>query len=160
MARKPVQKISDVSVEYHVRQQPAYTAAEEESGFRLVNVGPQGRVVLPAVYRVALGLGEGDQLVARVDAGRLVLETRENILRRLQVHVRGSVRPGVSLADELVAERRTEARREAEESEAELRSQGRDPEEVFARMESDSRRKLEARFGGLSAGRTLHGRRD
>ena len=52
-------------------------------------------------------------MVARVDDGRLVLEKREHILARVQSWF-AKVPRKVSLADELIAERREEARREAE----------------------------------------------
>ena len=79
-----------------------------------VHVGPQGRVVIPAQFREALGICPGETLIARVEDGRLVLETRENILARLQ-ETFAQVPKDVSLVDELIAERREEARREAEE---------------------------------------------
>jgi len=55
----------------------------------------------------------GETLVARVDDGRLVLETREHILARVRSWF-AQVPRDVSLVDELIAERREEARREAE----------------------------------------------
>jgi AbrB family looped-hinge helix DNA binding protein len=41
-----------------------------------VNLGRQGRLVIPASLRRSLGLVEGDKLIAREEAGRLVLESR------------------------------------------------------------------------------------
>ena len=80
----------------------------------LVHVGPQGRIVIPAHIREALDIRPGQELIARVEDGRLVLETRENILMRLQDTFTRASR-GVSLVDQLIAERREEARREAGE---------------------------------------------
>ena len=77
-------------------------------------IGPQGRVVIPADLRRHLGFEPGEAVVARVEDGRLVLERREHILRRLRDEVRGSMPEGASAVDALVAERREEARREAE----------------------------------------------
>ena len=77
-----------------------------------VHVGPQGRIVIPAQFREALDIRPGQILVARADDGRLVLEKREQILARLQDTFTQASR-GVSLVDELIAERREEARREA-----------------------------------------------
>ena len=76
-----------------------------------VNVGPQGRIVIPAGMRRALGIGRGDVLVARVEDGRVVLEKRDDVLARVQRRFEG-MPEGVSLADELIRERREEARRE------------------------------------------------
>ena len=80
----------------------------------LVHVGAQGRIVIPAHIRDALDIRPGQDLIARVEDGRLVLETREQILTRLQDTFTQASR-GVSLVDELIAERRAEARREAGE---------------------------------------------
>lgn len=74
-----------------------------------VEVGPKGRVVIPAPIRHELRLAEGSQLVALVDDGAVVLLPRSEIKRRLRAmfaHVR------TSMADELIAERRAEVARE------------------------------------------------
>ena len=78
----------------------------------VVRVGPQGRIVIPAAVREELGLGVGDELSTRVEDGRLVLERREDVARRLRERF-ASVAPGRSLSEELIAERREEARSEA-----------------------------------------------
>jgi hypothetical protein len=65
--------------------------------------------------RRALEIGPGETLMAHVEDDRLVLERRERILQRLRDELRGSVPAGVSMVDELIAERRAEARREAAE---------------------------------------------
>jgi AbrB family looped-hinge helix DNA binding protein len=78
-----------------------------------VNVGPQGRVVIPARLRRVLAIDQGDTLVARVEDGRIVLEKREQVLARLRRRFE-KVPSEVSLADELISERREEARLEQE----------------------------------------------
>ncbi len=78
-------------------------------------MGPQGRVVIPAALRRELGLRPGDRLLARVEDGQIVLETREAIMARIKARFAAAVPPGVSLVDELIAERRAEARREEEQ---------------------------------------------
>lgn len=60
-----------------------------------------------------MSLRTGDTLIVRAEDGRLVLEKREQILARIRA-LFANVPPGVSLADELIAERRAEARREEE----------------------------------------------
>jgi AbrB family looped-hinge helix DNA binding protein len=76
-----------------------------------VQVGPQGRLVVPASLRRRLGIKPGQKMVAKVEEGRLVLETKEQIMARLQSRY-AHVPKSVSLADELIAERRLESKRE------------------------------------------------
>ena len=76
-----------------------------------VRLGAQGRLVVPATIRKALGFQPGETLVARVEGGCLVIEKPEAVERRLHAWFRKF--EGRSLAEELIAERREEARREA-----------------------------------------------
>lgn len=78
-----------------------------------VTVGPQGRLVIPSEIRREMGIGPGDVLLALVEGQRLVLEKREAVLRRLLQRFE-RVPAEVSLADELIAERQSEGRREEE----------------------------------------------
>jgi AbrB family looped-hinge helix DNA binding protein len=75
----------------------------------LVEVGPKGRVVIPAAIRRELGIAEGSQLVALVEGGGVVLLPRAEVRRRLRGMFAGV---GTSMAAELVRDRRREARRE------------------------------------------------
>lgn len=76
-----------------------------------VQFGAQGRVVVPAPIRRVLGFQPGDTLVARVDDDRLVIEKPESVERRIRARFRKS--GDRSLAEDLIAERREEARRES-----------------------------------------------
>ena len=69
---------------------------------------------MPAELRRELGLGEGTEMAIRSDGRRLILEPRAEVLRRLRRRF-AKVPDGVSLADELAADRQEEARRETEE---------------------------------------------
>jgi AbrB family looped-hinge helix DNA binding protein len=80
-----------------------------------VRLGPEGRVVIPAPIREALGLKEGDVLFARLEGGEIKLLTARAAMMRAQAIVRSFVPEGVSLAEELIADRRREAEREAKE---------------------------------------------
>jgi AbrB family looped-hinge helix DNA binding protein len=80
-----------------------------------VRLGPEGRVVIPAPIREALGLKEADVLFARLEGGEIKLLTPQAAMLRAQAIVRRFVPGGVSLADELIADRRREAEREAKE---------------------------------------------
>lgn len=79
-----------------------------------VNIGKQGRLVIPADLRRSLGLSEGDRLIAREEDGRLVLEKPEAITKRLRA-LFAHIPDDRSLVDELIAERREAARKESEE---------------------------------------------
>jgi len=77
-----------------------------------VAIGEGGRVVIPASYRQALGLDDGDEVILQLVEGELRILTPEQALRRAQALVRRHVPAGRSLAEELIQERRQEARRE------------------------------------------------
>ena len=79
---------------------------------RATKVDRHGRVVIPAEYRRALGLREGDAVVIQLDDGALRILTRAQAIRRAQEIVAKYVSPDRSLVDELIAERRAEAARE------------------------------------------------
>jgi AbrB family looped-hinge helix DNA binding protein len=72
-------------------------------------LGSDGRIVLPAVVRRALGLRPGDQLIVDVEGREIRLMTVADAARRAQELVRRYVDPGESLAESLVAERRRES---------------------------------------------------
>ncbi|MFM8276431.1 MAG: AbrB/MazE/SpoVT family DNA-binding domain-containing protein [Cyanobium sp.] len=78
-----------------------------------VSLGRQGRLVIPAPLRRSLGLAEGDRLVARQEADRLVLEKPEQIKQRLKARF-AQVPSERRLVEELIAERREESRQEGE----------------------------------------------
>ncbi len=80
-----------------------------------LHLGARGRLVLPASIRERLNLKEGDRLVLTVEAdGSLRLLSLREQVRKLQGLFK-NIAPGVSLADELIQERREEARRESEQ---------------------------------------------
>ncbi|HUZ89008.1 MAG TPA: AbrB/MazE/SpoVT family DNA-binding domain-containing protein [Candidatus Acidoferrales bacterium] len=76
-----------------------------------VRLGRQGRLVIPADLRRKLGLNDGDELVARDEDGRLVIERRSAVLTRIRRRLQ-ALPAEVSLVDDLLAERRREAQRE------------------------------------------------
>jgi AbrB family looped-hinge helix DNA binding protein len=82
---------------------------------RHTRIAPGGRVVIPAEFRNALGLAVGDDVVIELKEGELHLRSLDAAIRRAQEMVRRHVPEGVSLADELIRERREEAAREEQE---------------------------------------------
>lgn len=83
-----------------------------------LKVDNQGRVMLPSWWRKKQGVKPSSELCMTVtEEGAIVIETREQGLRRAQALVRKYVPEGFSLSGELIAERRAEAAREFEQSE-------------------------------------------
>ena len=78
-----------------------------------ITIGPQGRLVIPSEIRREMGLAPGDQLMVHVEDQRLVLEKEEAVFQRLRQRF-AQVPPGVSLSEELIAERREASRKEDE----------------------------------------------
>ena len=70
--------------------------------------------MLPSWWRKKEGVGPSTELcVAVTEEGALVVETREQGLRRARALLRKYISEGVNLSDELIAERRAEAARES-----------------------------------------------
>lgn len=84
----------------------------DTSARQKVRVGRQGRIVIPVPLREEMGLGPGEELLGRVEDGRLVLERREDVIRRLRSRF-GNVPTDRVLSEELIYERREEAKLEA-----------------------------------------------
>ena len=79
-----------------------------------MRVNENGRVVIPASYRRALGIKAGDEVILRVEDDELRITTMKRRIERAQRRIRKYVKPRVSLVDELIAERREAAKRERE----------------------------------------------
>lgn len=73
-----------------------------------------GKIVIPAELRREFGIKDGDSLVIeRDEQGSMVLKTYQQVVREVQAEVRAMTthRDG-SIVDELLAERRADARQE------------------------------------------------
>src|SRR5580658_2191360 len=67
----------------HAKKAAATTASgETKLPPTKLRLGPDGRIVIPAAFREALGLSEGDALIASLDDGELNLLTRRAAVRR------------------------------------------------------------------------------
>ncbi len=71
-------------------------------------LGQQGRLVIPAEVRTALGLAPGDRLHLHVSGQRLVLERQQDAAAELR-GLATSIPRSRSLVEELLAERRAAA---------------------------------------------------
>ena len=77
-----------------------------------MRVNENGRVVIPASFRKVLGINVGDEVVLRIEDDELRISTLKKRIERAQRLVRRHMKPGVSVVDELIAERREAAKRE------------------------------------------------
>lgn len=75
-------------------------------------VDASGRIVLPRELRDRWHLSTGDGLLLVEDGPSVRLETPEVALQEARAYFRSLVPKGVSVVDELLAERREEAARE------------------------------------------------
>ncbi|MGA2215244.1 MAG: AbrB/MazE/SpoVT family DNA-binding domain-containing protein [Bryobacteraceae bacterium] len=80
-----------------------------------VKVDGSGRILLPAKVRKQMNLRKDSTLIAKLEKQKLVLNTRAEALRKAQEFF-SKLRPtGTLWSEELIRERREEARRELED---------------------------------------------
>ena len=79
-----------------------------------LRIDEDGRLVIPADMRAAMLVDETGLLTARVVDGELRILAPKAAVAHLQQMVRDAAPEGVSMADELIAERRAEERRETD----------------------------------------------
>ena len=78
-----------------------------------VMVDTSGRMVIPSKVRQELGIESGGELVVTMENGRMQLFSKAAGRQAARQAVRKLIPTGTSLADELSAERRSEANAEA-----------------------------------------------
>jgi AbrB family looped-hinge helix DNA binding protein len=75
-----------------------------------LSVGKQGRIVIPTALRRQLAIEPGAQLIAWVENGRLIMETKQQLWQSLR---QACGDPGVgSATEELIRQRRVDAEQE------------------------------------------------
>lgn len=77
-----------------------------------LKVDSAGRVLLPADFRLRAAISPGDQVVADDDGACIRIRTVDQAVTEAQALVARLVPEGVSLAEELIAEREAEAARD------------------------------------------------
>ncbi|MFY9682031.1 MAG: AbrB/MazE/SpoVT family DNA-binding domain-containing protein [Candidatus Sulfotelmatobacter sp.] len=75
-------------------------------------INENGRVVIPASFRRALGIQPGETVVLRIEDNELRITTLRQRLAKARQLVQKHVPSTTSLVDELIAERREASRRE------------------------------------------------
>lgn len=78
----------------------------------VLNVTEDGRIIIPAQALAELGVRTHDRVSATFVDGDVVVDTLDAVVKRMQAEFRRQIPDGVSLVDELIAERRAEAARE------------------------------------------------
>jgi AbrB family looped-hinge helix DNA binding protein len=92
---------------------------------RSVTVGENGRMNLPADIRRSLGLNGAGKIIIEADENGAYITTFEQRLRKIRASVQPYFTPGVSIVDELIADRRAEnAKDEAEMAEHDRLARG------------------------------------
>lgn len=92
---------------------PAAAQDRDGGAWHWTRLEKGGCLSIPAAFCEALGIGEDDPVQLRLVEGGVEVRTRDQAIRDLQEDVRRAVPADVSLVDELIAERRAEAAREA-----------------------------------------------
>lgn len=110
-SRSEIAKYLDIRYQ-HVRNVLVASSPEAVPQRTVTTVGRGGRVVIPAAYRKALGLEEGDEAVLWLEGEALHLEGRAARLRRLQERIAKRMKGPAFSVDAFLAERRAQARRE------------------------------------------------
>ena len=92
----------------------SFTLAPEADAHRATRIviGEDGSLILPPSLLAAAGISQGGAVLARFDDDEIKLVTPEATTRKIQAEVRKFVPEGVSLVDELLKERRREAKLE------------------------------------------------
>lgn len=78
-------------------------------------INESGRLVLPKQLREALEVLPGEEIIFSSDGETVRMETQKQRALRAQAYIRSLIPSGVSLVDELIAERREEFRKEVAE---------------------------------------------
>jgi len=77
-----------------------------------LRIGENGRVVIPASVRKALGVGVGDEIILQQQDGDFRITTQQQRIARARRRIRQYIKPGTPLVAEFLAERREAAKHE------------------------------------------------
>ena len=82
--------------------------------YEKLKLGEGGRFVIPAAMREEMGVKPGEDLILYVEDGELRVRSWLRNLRRIQSELSALKRPGESVVDDFLKERREEQRRSDE----------------------------------------------
>lgn len=78
----------------------------------MTRMSENGRVLIPVSLRKELGFQPGETLTLRIDESGLHIQSRRQAILKMRKNMKKHIKPGRSMSDELIAERRLEAKRE------------------------------------------------
>ena len=85
---------------------PAPSEEQRTIGPRSLKISRDGRLLIPVDMREAIGLGDDARVTARVEAGELRLVCPALAVRQIQARMRKYKKPGESIVDRFLADRR------------------------------------------------------
>lgn len=85
---------------------PALSEEQRTIGPRSLKISRDGRILIPVDMREAIGLGDDARVTARVEAGELRLVCPALAVRQIQARMRKYKKPGESIVDRFLADRR------------------------------------------------------
>ncbi len=91
---------------------PGFSEASQPELRQQSSFGKDGRILIPIALREAAGVKPGEHVAIRIEDGAIVIETLATQVRKVQAMVAHLKRPGESIVDEFIAEKRLEAERE------------------------------------------------
>lgn len=94
------------------REKESAQSSDTPPGQIRVQVGKDGRVVIPAAYRCVLGVEDGGNVLMSLEEGEVRMVSREAAIARAQAIVAPYLKDESSSVDAFLADRRREARRE------------------------------------------------
>lgn len=72
-------------------------------------IGEGGRLIIPAVYRKALDLHPGDELIIRIENGELRLFRQSQALQRIRAAVKKTITKKINHVEEFLADRKQDS---------------------------------------------------
>ena len=86
--------------------EPAPSGRPRTIGLQPLRIAPDGRVLIPLEMREAMALEDDDRVLARVEEGELRLVSPTVAVQRIQSRMRKYRKPGESVVDRFLADRR------------------------------------------------------
>jgi len=78
----------------------------------VTRMSENGRVLIPASCRKELGFEPGEALTLRVDESGLHIQSRRQAIQKVRDNMKKYIKPGRSMSENLIAERRLEVKAE------------------------------------------------